>query len=229
MKFGIVSLLQAGKKVVHATNGEKWNWILWSFKEDQDYELAIEFVPSSSQKDAMLKNTTVTVYGVTANDLKTENFLFLSPPSANTTYRTDYGSILLDDHYSRKIFDQGIFITRHAPGRCRLQYGLDFDSNGQVDLGRDRAHIPNGNETALAIYNIWEDAIKKYPNNAVFRYLTLLLDHEMAFDVLDAEALITKPLATTLLAALRTKTEAQSFYCSPDNNDLTVLPKLSNL
>src|SRR5947207_11124248 len=138
MKVGILTLLREGKKVEHVTNQERWDWMLWSFEEDDPKELAINFVPLKSTKDAVTKSTTVTVYHVTEEDIHIENYLFLSQPPSNMTYTTDYGSILLGDKYCRKIFEQGILVDRHKAGRGRLQYGLDFES-GQVDLGRDRA------------------------------------------------------------------------------------------
>lgn len=192
--------------------------MLWSFEKSERFELAVKFVPSKSKKDEIANDTVVTVYNVTEEDVDIQNYLFLSPPDSHTTYLTKHGSILLADQYSGKIFEQGLFVTKYVAGRGRLLYGINFGCD-QVHLGRDRASITPDEATALAIYKIWEESIKKYPNEAALKYLQLLLENEMALDAVDADILVSKAIATTLFDALKTKSPAKSFFCSTDDHN----------
>ena len=94
-----------------------------------------------------------------------------------------------------------------------------------MDLGRDRKGVKSDDQTAFIMYKIWEEAIIIYKGSDVrLRYLRLLLLKEAAFDVFDAEALVSHEVAEILFDTLKTEAPEGSFYHLSEKSGSEVQP-----
>jgi hypothetical protein len=218
MKVGILALLRSGKKVIYETNGERWDWILWSWKEIDDSRLlAIKI--SKSKKASATERTTVTVHRASLNDIRLDNYLFLSPPADGDELPTSYGSILVGSEYRHKIFLKGIYVETRSLGEQALFYGINFQSSEGIETGRDRSALVSNDAAAKAMYEMWAELITNENKDATRRYFQLLRDHEGGFDVLNASELMQKPIAEKLLENAREDMEPNAFLYCPEECD----------
>lgn len=209
--------------MVYETNGDIWHWVLYKEKGCAMRYLAVKI--SRSEAKSKLDKTKVKVWNVSAEDVKLENYLFICPPPQEEAYWTTNGCILLGESYRHKVFLNGIFVEEKN-NRQGLLYGVNIQTQS-FKLGRDR-HYLNNKEAAGVIYAIWEEAIS-VEEGAVSKYLDLLLHHETALDVLDAEDLVGEGVARRLFDALTKQTPDNSFYFSPEDcADVTLIYLLAD-
>jgi hypothetical protein len=221
MKVGILALLRTGKKVIYETNGERWDWILWSWKEIADTKLLAIRI-SNSKRSLANKQTTVTVHRASWNDIRPDNYLFLSPPANGDELRSSYGSILLGSEYRHKIFLKGIYVETKLVGEQALFYGINFQSSNGIETGRDRSALVSNNAAAQAMYKMWSELITNHNKDATARYFQLLRDYEGSFDVLNARKLVQEPIAKKLLEKAKEDMGPTAFFYCPEKCDSEV-------
>jgi hypothetical protein len=165
------------------------------------------------------KQTTVTIHEASWNDIRPNNYLFLSL-AVGDELGTSYGSILMGSEYRHKIFVKGIYVKSKPVGKQALFYGVNFQSSTCIETGRDRnALVSNDALAAEAMYEIWAELIASHNEDATGRYLQLLCEHEESFDVLDARELVQKPIADELVKQAKKDMGPNAFLYCPAESD----------
>ena len=97
----------------YVTKGEFWKFILHRTDQYEKPYLAVKFSKSNAKpketenekekKIYVYEDTTVTVWNVTWEIIKFENYLFLCASPPEETYITKHGSILFAENYRHKL------------------------------------------------------------------------------------------------------------------------------
>lgn len=139
----------------------------------------------------------VEIEGITqeAWDIIKAKVLFLEPPKAAETLKTDEGSLLLNPQYKGEVFVRGLFVRKFDDLSC----GYDLDN---VPVDRDRQMI-NEWELHYALGKLWSTACNAQPELATPRV------YEMAKEGSSDARNLKYHADETLLKRLREKFEEE--------------------
>lgn len=166
LKLGVLALVRAGVQVKIRSGSEVW--VPSVQRSDKFKADVLVFDIQTGRKDR--NRVVVEIDGVDQEtwNLMRDCFLFLDKKPADDRVRTTYGSLLLDDKFTGKLYAKGIFVQNDAD----FTYGYDLDD---VEIDRDRKMVSKW-DLRWRVNRIWNEALRQRPD--LIRSFNLLLDHQ---------------------------------------------------
>lgn len=89
-------------------------------------------------------------------------------PRSADLVQTDHRDLILDKHFSGRIYLKGLRVPGHGPERRVNHFGYNF-VRGRTD--RDRVRLVNRSEEAEMLAKIWEQSIVERGDNVTDNYI----------------------------------------------------------
>jgi hypothetical protein len=165
--LGVLALIRKGCNVTFRNGDLSWSA---SF-ESPDVGHPLEGNELLTFKSRTLQmreaNFKIEIEGITeeAWDIIRGKVLFLEPPKAEETLRTNAGALLLNPRYKGDVFVRGLYVRTFEDLSC----GYDLDT---VSLDRDRQMIDEW-DLHYALGKLWSDACNAQPELATQRVYEL--------------------------------------------------------
>lgn len=150
-KIGSLALVRAGKKVNIYTGKEHWQCLIKPNPDFEDSEVLTFKIGKNKILDYPLDKLLFEVEGITPDEWKSMNTLFLSiySPKPETLLKALDGTVLLDKEFKGRIYCGGIYVDTDK----ELTYGYDFNPSS-LSLNRDR-NMVNSFDVRWNTSKIW--------------------------------------------------------------------------
>ena len=139
----------------------------------------------------------------------------LNPPPSSDLVQTNQGDLILDKHFSGRIYLKGLRVAGHSLDGREYMFGYNF-TRGRIN--RDRERLTNRSEETEMLAMIWEQSIKVQGDSITDHYIKLFHEHEECADIASAIEKVSPSTAKTIWNRLRTTSPDAFFYSEQDNS-----------